>query len=207
MRHDIDTDPQKALLFARLEKKAGIKSTYFVLVTSDLYNAFSKSNGEIFCEIKENGHERGLHFDEMSYPNIIGNPIQIREKIVEEADILSKITRSNIKSFSYHRHSKEILDAQINIDGKVNSYSNVFFNEFKYLSDSRRNWREPVDAIIKEGNFNKLHILTHTFWYGEKDENTHDVMKDFICRASIDRYHFLEENITDLKSVISLKEV
>lgn len=208
LRHDIDTEPKKALDFAKLEKQfGGVQSTYFVLLTSDLYNSFSKYNGKIFREIIENGHEIGIHFDEMAYPNIVGDPVRIREKIVMEADILSDIVGCRIKSFSYHRPSKKILDSQISIDGMVNSYSNVFFHDFKYLSDSRRNWREPVEKIIEGGNFNKLHILTHAFWYEENEKNIHDAMKNFICRANADRYHFLEENITDLKSVVSLKEV
>ena len=43
LRHDIDNDIEKALTLAEIEKSAwgGVKSTFFVLVTSDFYNIFS----------------------------------------------------------------------------------------------------------------------------------------------------------------------
>lgn len=42
LRHDIDNSPEKALQLAKLEKKLSVRSTYFVLLTSDFYNVFSK---------------------------------------------------------------------------------------------------------------------------------------------------------------------
>lgn len=42
MRHDVDNDLEKALKFSEIEYEMGISSTYFVLVTSNFYNIFSK---------------------------------------------------------------------------------------------------------------------------------------------------------------------
>lgn len=143
----------------------------------------------------------------MAYPDLVGNEVRVKEKIIEEANILSKIIGCNITSFSYHRPSKKILESQITIDGMINSYSSFFFHEFKYLSDSRRRWREPVDEIIEGGEYKRLHILTHAFWYSEEYQNLHSTIKDFIDRADKDRYHILENNITDLQSIVSLNEI
>ncbi len=42
LRHDIDYDVKKALGIAEIESGAGISSTWFVLLTSSLYNVYSK---------------------------------------------------------------------------------------------------------------------------------------------------------------------
>ncbi len=63
LRHDIDYDISKALRFAEVEKEMGVASTFFVLVTSDFYNIFSKKNSDMLKNILELGHEIGLHFD------------------------------------------------------------------------------------------------------------------------------------------------
>ena len=57
LRHDIDTDPRKALQLADLENSEQVRSTYFVLVTSNLYNANSMENRRIFRSIIANGHD------------------------------------------------------------------------------------------------------------------------------------------------------
>lgn len=44
LRHDVDTDLRKALEMAKLECQYGIKSTYFVLLTSNFYNLYSYRN-------------------------------------------------------------------------------------------------------------------------------------------------------------------
>lgn len=208
LRHDIDTDPLKAFKMAELEKQSlGIQSTYYVLLTSDLYNTFSNNTRTIFNKIIDNGHEIGLHFDEMAYPDLVGDEVRVKEKIIEEANILSEIIGCKVTSFSYHRPSKKILDSQIEIEGMINSYSNFFFHEFKYLSDSRRRWREPVDDIINCGEYRKLHILTHAFWYGDEEKDIHDTITNFVRKANIDRYKILEDNISDLQSIVSLKDI
>lgn len=40
LRHDIDMSLHKALTFARLENRISIRSTYFVLLSSNFYNVF-----------------------------------------------------------------------------------------------------------------------------------------------------------------------
>ena len=206
LRHDIDNDIDKALQMAKLEKEEGdVRSTYFVLVSSNFYNIFSLDNSKKLQTIISCGHEVGLHFDEVKYS---GAPVEVlHEKIVEEAAVLEKAINMPVKAVSMHRPSKEILDANLQIKGLVNSYSQTYFKEFKYLSDSRRRWREPVDEIIASGDYNKLHILTHAFWYHKEDIDMHRTVKEFINRANFERYNSMKENITDIESIISREEV
>ncbi|WP_025641284.1 polysaccharide deacetylase family protein [Schnuerera ultunensis] len=67
LRHDIDQSPEKSLTLAEIEKKHGVKSTYFIWLTSPFYNIFENHYSKILYEIMSLGHQIGLHFDERSY--------------------------------------------------------------------------------------------------------------------------------------------
>ncbi len=205
LRHDIDFDIKKSLEMATLENSLGVKSTYFVLATSDFYNIFSSSNAAMLSKISALGHEIGLHFDEVRYPGL--DLEGISEKIIDECQLLEKAVEKNISTVSMHRPSKMILDANLHLPNIINSYSDTFFNNFKYLSDSRRRWREPVEDIISSGQYNKLHILTHAFWYNHKEIDIHDSIRTFINKAGNDRYMTMSENITDLDLIMKKDEI
>ena len=200
-RHDIDYDVNKALTLARLEREHEINSTYFVLVTSDFYNVFSRSSAEALRGIVACGHEIGLHFDEVRYPEAAGDIDSVRGKIRQEAKLLEEAVGTPVKCVSMHRPSPLILESDLEIPGMVNSYGKTFFKEFKYLSDSRRRWREPVDEIVASGQQRRLHILTHPFWYQEAPISLGETVKTFIEGANRDRYRIFSENFTNLEEV------
>ena len=62
-----------------------------------------------------------------------------------------------------HRPSRWVLEADLKIPGMVNSYGKEFFQDFKYVSDSRMRWREDVMKYAIEKAYPRLHILTHAF--------------------------------------------
>lgn len=203
LRHDIDNSIDKSVAMAEIEARLGVKSTYFVLLTSDFYNVASKKNLEGLRKIQKLGHEIGLHFDEMAYielDNVVG-------AIKKEAGILSDIIGTEIPTVSMHRPSQKTLEANYEIPGMINSYSKTFFNDFKYLSDSRRRWREPVLDIIKSGQYDRLHILTHAIWYNEEEEDIHDTIKAFVTSANKERYYQEKENIKDIESILDISEI
>ena len=203
LRHDIDNSIEKAIKLAELEAELGVKSTYFVLVTSDFYNPFSKQCLEGLHRIQNLGHEIGLHFDEMAYEE----GIDIPTAIVKEANLLSSALNCPITTVSMHRPSKATLDASYEIPGIINSYGKIFFKDFKYLSDSRRRWREPALDIIRSGEYKRLHILTHAIWYNEEEESIHDTIKKFICSANKERYYQEKENIKDIESILDIDDL
>ncbi|MDE7247636.1 MAG: hypothetical protein K2N43_07090, partial [Lachnospiraceae bacterium] len=145
LRHDVDYDVQKAVEMAEFEQTQGVTSTYFVLLTSNFYNVFSKETCQAIRKMINCGHTIGLHFDEVRYPELAGDPEGITQKIAEEAQILGMAVGHKVNTVSMHRPSKEILEADLQIPGMINSYGKVFFKDFKYVSDSRRRWREPVE--------------------------------------------------------------
>lgn len=206
LRHDIDNDIAKAVELGKIERDLGVCSTYFVLLTSDFYNVFSESSGKLLKTITDCGHQIGLHFDEVRYPEI-KVPEDARVLILREAGLLEKAAGVPINCVSMHRPSKMILEADLEIPGMINSYGQTFFKEFKYLSDSRRRWREPVDEIIASEQYDRLHILTHAIWYNEIERDIHDTLKSFINCGNRWRYICESENITDLSSIMGEEEI
>lgn len=211
LRHDIDNSLPQALRLAEIEAEDGVKSTWFVLLRTDFYNPASAAAQKTLRRIRELGHELGLHFDEMAYPqegaSCTAGSSSTEELIRHEADILSDICGCPITTVSMHRPSKATLEADLQIPGMVNSYGQTFFHDFKYLSDSRHRWREPVEDIIRDGEYDRLHILTHAFWYHEEDQDITESVGDFIRSANAERYAQMLENITDLPLIIERKDI
>lgn len=207
LRHDIDFDIDAALNMAEIEYENNIKSTYFVIVTSDFYNVHSLESRIKLKRIVELGHEIGVHYDELAYPNDIGNIDKIIKNIQQEGTILEDIVGQTITTVSMHRPSQEIIEKNISIPGFINSYGIEFFHEFKYVSDSRRCWREPIEKYIDEEKYDKLHILTHPFWYKDEELGLTETLKSFVKCGNVDRYDLLDRNFTNLSNELSRGDI
>lgn len=205
LRHDIDFNLECGVELAKIEYAKNIKSTYFVLLSTNFYNIFSKESGDVLKIIMGMGHEIGLHFDEKKYK--IENSNDLEYYVSFESQILGKAIGKEIRTISMHRPSKWILENDIRFKNVINTYSKEFFQEFKYLSDSRMHWREDVIKIIKSKQYNKLHILTHPFWYSDKVEETKDKLKYFVSEAKNDRYVLLNNNFMDLSEYIKREDI
>lgn len=129
------------------------------------------------------------------------------ECVLKEKEILESAIETPIDVVSMHRPSPEILSQNIIIPGMINSYGQEFFQNFKYVSDSRRTWRENVEEIIESGEYTRLQILTHAFWYAEKEVSAHDTLLDFVKEAEWDRYHSLNDNIRELGEFITEQDL
>ncbi len=206
LRHDIDTSLEQAVRFAELEADEGVCSTYFVLLRTDFYNPASKASSAALRRIQSFGHEIGLHFDEASYmPEL--RPSEVVQNIIKECGLLSTLLETRVSSVSMHRPSRATLDADYHIPGVVNSYGKTFFQDFKYLSDSRRRWREPILKIIRSREYDRLHILTHAFWYRDEETDISQTMRTFIHSANRERYRQMTENITDMESILKEEDL
>lgn len=205
LRHDIDNDIGKALKMAEIEYELGVSSTYYVLLSSDFYNVCSKKNVDKLHEIQRLGHTIGLHYDEVRY----GEGADVPGTIEQEIRILEAILGTSVRSVSMHRPSRRTLDADYVIRGGkvVNSYGRVFFRDFKYVSDSRRHWRENVRQIIASGQYQRLHILTHPIWYSQEGKSAKEVLKDFCHQKVGECYESLIDDITDLHEFLTPEEL
>lgn len=206
LRHDIDMNIDKALRMAQIEAEMSVASTYFVLVTSNFYNVFSKENQDMLRELHEMGHEVGLHFDEAKYD---GRGIDMVQAMEQETELLTQCMGCPVRSISMHRPSKETLAADYVIKSGeiVNSYGTEFFHNHKYVSDSRRNWREDVLSIIRSGEYDRLHVLTHPFWYDEKEQTAKEALKSFCESRTGACYEWMQDNIRNLEEILVRSEL
>ena len=186
LRHDVDFSLEKAWEMACFEQENEIFSTYFVLVSSDNYNIFSRKNQKILRDILAYGHTIGLHFDETVYGKDISEN-QLIYYIRKERDLLESILEKKVDTVSMHEPSSHILNMDLKIPDMINSYSKKYFHEYKYLSDSMMRWREDAETIVREGKYQKLHILTHPFWYQETEMLRKDILEEYINEASFVR--------------------
>lgn len=185
---------------ARLEYENNIISTFFVLLSTDFYNVFSKKSNNVLKEIINLGHHIGLHFDEKRYE--IPSSKELEYWVERESEILAYAIGKEIKVVSMHRPSKWIVENDIQFERIINSYSKKFLLDFKYLSDSRMHWREDVLGIIDSERYDRLHILTHSFWYSYKNETINEKLIKFIDNGKIERYYSLKDNIRDLDEMV-----
>lgn len=204
LRHDVDFSIEKAQRIAAIENELGVSSSFFFLLSSDFYNVFSSKSMDIINDIAEKGHDIGLHFDEVRYDCADGSS-KIVDDILREVDIMSRMMGRNIDRVSMHRPSSNMLESDLIIPGVINTYSRFYYKEYKYLSDSRRVWREPVEKYISEHTYDRLQILVHPFWYNDKEISIAESLSDFVGNARIERYDTLNVNISDLKSIIPVE--
>ena len=207
LRHDVDYNIQKTIKMAEIESQKNISATYFVLLTSDFYNLFSKESESILKKLLKLGHKIGLHFDEKRY-NISFDSWeeQITDLIKNELHLLSDLIGIDVMAVSMHRPSQQTLNSNLIIGkGIINSYDKEFFKNIKYISDSRMKWKENIIRILESGKYKKIQLLTHPFWYHDEPLEMKKIIEDFIyCREEIaaHRYKVFENNITQLSDIL-----
>lgn len=97
LRHDVDYSVHKAYKMALVEKSCGVRSTFFVMMTSYSYNPFAEVNRKMLREMDLLGFEIGLHFD----PAACGEGDH-KAAVDVEAKALSLIVGRKVESISLH---------------------------------------------------------------------------------------------------------
>ena len=167
LRHDVDVSLDYALKLAEFEFEHGVKSTYFILLHSDYYNALSKSNQHKIKKISDLGHEIGLHYD-TNFLTVDKKNITLQLK--REVQILSDLIGKEIISIAQHNPSITNCPNFESDLRYVDSRDPEITKEVKYISDSVHNWREGcMCKHIK--NFDRLQILTHPIWWSENSKS------------------------------------
>lgn len=169
LRHDVDQCIATARKLADVETANHWKSTWFVLVRTEMYNPFSRSNTEHIRAMIRDGHEVGLHFDATHYEGDMA--LQRGSEI--ECRMLEDITGARVRVVSFHRPAKDLVGSDAPIAGRIHTYMPRFVNEMGYCSDSRGEWRFgfPWDhAAVVEGR--ALQLLTHAIWWVGPDNRS-----------------------------------
>ena len=160
LRHDVDATTDFAVRMAEFEAARQVRSTYFVMLRSPLYNALSRACTDDVRRIVELGHEVGLHFD-AAYDSTSSLPLATR--IERELAVLSGMTGVPVSAFSFHQPDAALLASRIVVAGGVNAYT-LDSEGWQYISDSNRDWRgrDVLDII---GRRAWLQILVHPMWW------------------------------------------
>lgn len=168
LRHDIDYSPSNAVKIAGLEADQEVFSTFTVLLTGEFYNPLEPANRKIIKEIRNLGHEVGLHFDPSIYS--INSEKELHNFIHKEASLLEDIVESKVEMFSFHNTTEFSMSCRKNTYGNlINSYSSFFHDSVDYISDSNGYWRFRSWEELLEENKKLIQILTHPIWWKEKN--------------------------------------
>ena len=188
-RHDVDISLKKAVEMAEFESKNGIKSTYYILLSSPYYNALEAENLQRIRTLRELGMGIGLHYD---------NSIKLQdanqccsEIIIQLGMLQHHIGELEEKSVTFHKPLRgvDINEETVNLLNLSNIYSPNFDQRFKYISDSGHNWRENPYDIINTNDM--VHINTHPEWYNNEEMDMEDCIYslgiEFECDKEVNK--------------------
>jgi hypothetical protein len=165
LRHDVDSDPIQALNFSDIEKKLGIRATYFFRVHS-ADNLFSLGNYPAIKRILNEGHEVGLHA-EADFASLVDE--QTLSMLSRGKAVLEAIIGSEISGISMHEPTRSMGRLQKSEMSKLgfryDAYEVRFTESLKYISDSSCRWREGCMCNFIRAGTPRLYILTHPVWW------------------------------------------
>jgi hypothetical protein len=170
LRHDIDVDLEAALNIATIEASLGIKSTFFFMLRSPVYNLMSRYNTRDLMKIMDMGHHVGLHFDAgfIAYDNTV-------DQINMEIKILEQITGKKVSVVSFHQPIIHEV-RKINEHNFINTYEKSLGDEFFYISDSNMQWKnKPAIDFFRQKTYKKIQLLIHPIWWNEDQSDTQEI--------------------------------
>lgn len=193
LRHDIENDIAAACHMAAIEHEAGIRSTYCVLLRSANYNPAERRCVRMLDEIRDMGHDVGLHFSLIDHP-ALGRSHVLEDLVREDADILSRVLQSDVRVFSFHNPP---ADERIShpVDGLINAYAERYFRDAYYMSDSNLYWHRGCPCQILNGSSHDvIQLLTHPNAYSGEFSTDHDVLMYFLHNKIADLLAYNTEN-------------
>lgn len=187
MRHDIEFSIDRAYNMSLVESEENFVSTYFVQITNNSYNAFSKRNIDMLKDMSTRGHHIGLHY----HLNGQLDPVLVRDGVRDQLRIMSEMLGMDINSYSFHRPVKEVYYYNITIPYTINAYSKEFFTfaenvqedddlEVKYIADSKHRWNYGFPNYETLMKHKKVQILIHPFSWTDRGYDNLDNFSSLI---------------------------
>ena len=159
LRHDIDHDIKLLEKITDAEHELGVTSTNFFRIRAKNYNLFSRCAIRIVEKLLKQGHEVGLHYEDLDLDEI-------------KLDFLFSFLRAEFgkdtfKIVSPHEpnrcRNKNIVNwKKFGVLG--DAYDKKLMENFKYISDSSCHWREGCMHNFADTR-QSLYILTHPIWW------------------------------------------
>lgn len=172
LRHDVDLSCEDALKMAQIEADRDVQSTFFVLLTSSLYNLFDQKRREQLQEIESLGHDIGLHFSTHDYWSSDNPPdtAELEHRVTEELVILNSLLSTSTEFVSFHAPPSWVLDKSFN--EFQSTYAPKYFSEIVYVADSGQRWRDIPPSI--EDHVTPKQLLSHPGLWGDVDRSFRD---------------------------------
>ena len=210
LRHDVEFSIERAYDLAVFEKKHEVKSTYLFQVLSNAYNPFSCINRLKIEEIKNLGHEVGLHFyvSHLKPYDYTG----LRSELKRQKDLFELALDFPCEIFSFHRPPEWVLELREDqINGIINTYGPSFFEfspepqKIKYIADSKHKW--SYGHPLNYSSQRRIQILLHPDeWTINGDCSLEEFFKDLINhKTKIFKSTLLQETKSFLKIRDQLK--
>ena len=176
LRHDIDFSLHGALEMARVEKKEGVLSTFFLFLRSPFYNVLSSRNCEIIHEINSFGHDVALHIDLNFYKEGYISGLK------NEIDILQTFFPfANIEIVSLHRPGGLVKARSIELSKTNHTYERTFTDDIEYISDSDSIWKYGYPTNSHAFRKNKpIQLLTHPLWWTQNGNRPLEKIQKYI---------------------------
>ena len=163
LRHDIDAELYLLDSFLNVERKKEVQATYFVMLESPFYNITSPEGRRVIKTIIDNGHFVGLHFFGEIHAKLPLN--QLVAEICRQVERLSDLVEIPIEVFSFHQPTREMLDAQLDIPGIINTYHSNTMNSLFYLTDTNQVWKPQLPKTAMTTSSKPIQMLTHPLWW------------------------------------------
>jgi len=207
LRHDVDAELYLLEPFLELEDRCNVRSTYFVMLESPLYNPFSPEGRAAIRRITDAGHDVCLHFFGEVHANL--NPDELRHEIISQATRLSQLTQQNVPAFSFHQPTTEMIELDLEIPGLMNTYHTKTMQSLTYVSDTNMDWRPASPQLVMAGGITRIQLLIHPIWWIMKSPSPAGRWKQVIEQLSVchARHLLIRErtliglNTTDLSAI------
>lgn len=157
LRHDIDFSVESAFRLALIETACGVRSTFFVMMSTYMYNPLAEENRNMLRKMVHFDFEIGLHFDPTIYNDL--------ESAVEaEVSALEFISGKKVASISLHDSGN--CEKYPQFSGYINAHNSFIFSDDVYISDSLRDFRgkDPY-KFVKKANAAVIQVAFHPYYY------------------------------------------
>ena len=179
LRHDVDMCMQRAQRVAEAEAEIGVRSSYFVLTNTEMYNVGSRAGRASLRRLLELGHEVGLHFDGA---DIRDHDLEALTREVDlECNMLEMQTGQPVRVVTFHRPATWLMGHATSLSGRLHAYQPRYFERMGYCSDSAGAFRYhfPLDhPAVLSGR--ALQLLTHPIWWvADRNDSAFDKLDRF----------------------------
>lgn len=208
MRHDVEFSLDRAYVLSQIESELDFKSTYFVQLTNNSYNALSKQSIDMMRDMAYRGHEIGLHY----HLNGEKDALAVRDGVRDQLRIMSEMVGMPITTYSFHRPKKDTYYYDIRIDGTINAYSSEFFTyaenvtedtplEVKYIADSKHRWNYGYPDYETLMKYPKIQLLLHPFSWTEAGYDNLGNFRSLIAEKQAEFIETLDEEFMRFREV------